>query len=75
MRMSLLVRYLVTSIERVNLVTRHLRGDIIYQDKENPTGQVFEPAKESLNALMLTSLLNGLELEMLELKKVLETQK
>lgn len=75
MRISLLVSYLVTSIERVNLVTRHLRGEIIYQDKENPTVQVFEPDKESLNTGLLIALVNGLETRILELKKELETHK
>lgn len=73
--MSLLARYLITSIERVNLVNRHLRGDIIYPDKENPTGQVNNPDKESLNTEMLINLLKGLKSEILELEKTLETYK
>jgi hypothetical protein len=75
MRISLLARYLITSIERVNLVTRHLRGDIIYPRSGSPTVQDENPDKEKPDTEMISQLIKGLESEILELKKTLESYK
>jgi hypothetical protein len=68
MRESLLSRYLITASERVNLVTRHLRGEVNRPSIENPTGQD-KPDKESLNVDLLIALLKGLESETQILKQ------
>lgn len=62
MRESLLARYLITAIERTNLVTRHLRGEVNTSKIENPTGQE-KPDKESLTLEVLIPLLGALESE------------
>lgn len=62
MRESLLARYLITAIERTNLVTRHLRGEVNTSKIENPTVQV-KPDKESLPLDVLIPLQRALESE------------
>jgi len=74
MRESLLSRYLITSTERVNLVSRHLRGEVKRSTVENLTGQE-KPDKESLNVDLLLALLKDLETEIQILKQELESRR
>lgn len=60
---SLLARYLITAIERTNLVTRHLRGEVNTSKTENPTVQEKNPDKESLPLDILIPLQRALESE------------
>lgn len=75
MRTSLLSRYLITATERINLVTRHLRGEVNSNVAENSSVGNELPNKNSLNTELLTILLRGIEAEISVLKQELETRK
>lgn len=75
MRESLLSRYLITATERINLVTRHLRGEVNSNEAENSSVGKELPNKNSLNTELLTILLKGIEAEISVLKHELETRK
>lgn len=76
MRTSLLSRYLITATERINLVTRHLRGEVNNNEVKNSSvGEIPIPNKNSLNTELLTILLKGIEAEISVLKQELEIRK
>jgi hypothetical protein len=72
MRESLLARYLITAIERTNLVTRHLRGEVDSSKKAIPTDQVVNPDKERPSLELLLSLQRALESEVAVLSTEIE---